>query len=183
MVERAFLGDPAAQDELTHEEWDLPGGSMLPPLRSEFPDEGFVSQEAPSAPDLSSAQHAPQASAAAEPEPAASPALPAELARFSPDLSEALPLLYPETPDQQLAGSEGSSEDEDRTLLLTDEDVERIARRVRVPPPLPRPVDLDDPITLERLALNLYGHVRGMLRSELLVDRERSGVLTEFHQE
>ncbi|MGC5661150.1 eCIS core domain-containing protein [Micromonospora sp. WMMD723] len=43
-----------------------------------------------------------------------------------------------------------------------------------------RPVDLENPDDLEELAGRLYGRLRGRLRQELLVDRERSGRLTQF---
>jgi hypothetical protein len=36
------------------------------------------------------------------------------------------------------------------------------------------PIDLDD------LARRVYGQVRTQLRSELLIDRERAGLLTDF---
>ncbi|MFJ3977816.1 DUF4157 domain-containing protein [Streptomyces sp. NPDC090021] len=42
------------------------------------------------------------------------------------------------------------------------------------------PPHLDDDIYLERLAGRLYGHIRTRLRQELLVDRERSGRLTDL---
>ncbi|WP_422753517.1 eCIS core domain-containing protein [Micromonospora sp. WMMD708] len=51
----------------------------------------------------------------------------------------------------------------------------------RVPDRSPgRPVDLENPDDLEELAGRLYGRLRGRLRQELLVDRERSGRLTQF---
>lgn len=40
--------------------------------------------------------------------------------------------------------------------------------------------DLADPHVLDDLATRLYGRLRSRLRTELLVDRERSGMLTDF---
>jgi hypothetical protein len=43
-----------------------------------------------------------------------------------------------------------------------------------------RPVGLDDPIALDELAARLYQRLRSRLRLELIVDRERAGLLTDF---
>jgi hypothetical protein len=43
-----------------------------------------------------------------------------------------------------------------------------------------RPVGLDDPIALDELAARLYQRLRSRLRLELIVDRERAGMLTDF---
>jgi len=43
-----------------------------------------------------------------------------------------------------------------------------------------RHVDLDDPVDLDELATRLYGRLRSKLRLELIVDRERAGLLTDF---
>jgi hypothetical protein len=43
-----------------------------------------------------------------------------------------------------------------------------------------RAPDLDDPVELDELAVRLYGRLRSKLRFELLVDRERAGLLTDF---
>lgn len=43
-----------------------------------------------------------------------------------------------------------------------------------------RPVDLDDPTTIDELATKAYPRMRRMLRAELLVDRERAGLLADF---
>jgi hypothetical protein len=43
-----------------------------------------------------------------------------------------------------------------------------------------RPVVLDDPITIDELAMKAYPRLRRLLRAELLVDRERAGLLTDF---
>jgi len=43
-----------------------------------------------------------------------------------------------------------------------------------------RPADLDDPTSLDELARKVYPRLRGMLRGELLTDRERSGLLADF---
>jgi len=42
------------------------------------------------------------------------------------------------------------------------------------------PADLDDPVELDELAAKLYRRLRSMLRLELIVDRERAGLLTDF---
>jgi Domain of unknown function (DUF4157) len=43
-----------------------------------------------------------------------------------------------------------------------------------------RPVGLDDPIALDELATRLYQRLRSRLRLELIVDRERAGLLSDF---
>ena len=43
-----------------------------------------------------------------------------------------------------------------------------------------RHVDMDDPVDLDELVTRLYGRLRSKLRLELMVDRERSGLLTDF---
>jgi hypothetical protein len=43
-----------------------------------------------------------------------------------------------------------------------------------------RHLDLDDPIGLDELAAMLYGRLRSKLRLELIIDRERAGLLTDF---
>jgi hypothetical protein len=47
-------------------------------------------------------------------------------------------------------------------------------------PDPPAPPDLDDQGTLDDLATKLFGRIRSRLRRELLVDRERTGRLTDF---
>jgi hypothetical protein len=43
-----------------------------------------------------------------------------------------------------------------------------------------RPVNLDNVLDMEELAVKLYHRLRGLLRGELIVDRERAGLLTDF---
>jgi hypothetical protein len=43
-----------------------------------------------------------------------------------------------------------------------------------------RPVGLDDPLGLDQLAAELYPRLRSRLRLELIVDRERAGLLTDW---
>lgn len=43
-----------------------------------------------------------------------------------------------------------------------------------------RPADLDDPASLDELAAKVYPRLRGMVRAELLVDRERAGLLADM---
>jgi hypothetical protein len=43
-----------------------------------------------------------------------------------------------------------------------------------------RPAALDDPVELDELATKLYRRLRSKLRLELIVDRERAGLLTDF---
>ena len=50
-----------------------------------------------------------------------------------------------------------------------------VAGNARAGDPSPRP-----PIDLDDLARRVYGQVRTQLRSELLIDRERAGLLTDF---
>ncbi|HEX4705443.1 MAG TPA: DUF4157 domain-containing protein [Pseudonocardiaceae bacterium] len=43
-----------------------------------------------------------------------------------------------------------------------------------------RPANLDDVLDMEELAVKVYHRLRGLLRMELIVDRERAGLLTDF---
>jgi hypothetical protein len=90
-----------------------------------------------------------------------------------------VPLAYPE-----LAALEDETDDGDASVdvaaSISEDELGWIAEQVRASIPFPL-VNFNDPILLEGLALNLYDRLRRMLRSELIVDRERSGVLTEFH--
>jgi hypothetical protein len=43
-----------------------------------------------------------------------------------------------------------------------------------------RPANLDDPVSLDELSTKVYQRLRGMLRAELLVDRERAGLLADI---
>lgn len=43
-----------------------------------------------------------------------------------------------------------------------------------------RLLDMDNPVELDELATRIYGRLRSKLRLELIVDRERAGLLTDF---
>jgi hypothetical protein len=43
-----------------------------------------------------------------------------------------------------------------------------------------RLLDLDDQVELDELANRIYHRLRSRLRLELIVDRERAGLLTDF---
>jgi hypothetical protein len=43
-----------------------------------------------------------------------------------------------------------------------------------------RPANLDNVLDMEELAVKVYQRLRGLLRGELIVDRERAGLLTDF---
>ena len=60
------------------------------------------------------------------------------------------------------------------TLRRLDEAVNLLRERESEPAP-----DLDDPRTLDELAGKLYRYVRSRLRAELIVDRERAGLLAD----
>jgi hypothetical protein len=84
-----------------------------------------------------------------------------------------------ETPSGPGAGRpEGSSrpaldEIDEATLARL---AERIGARLVV-----SPVDTRSPELLDQLAFRLYGRLRSRMRRELISDRERVGLLTEFH--
>jgi len=176
-VERGFQ-----EGGLTPDEWDAGLASLVgAPALSWTPDDGFVHHA-----------HSPgevQRKPRFEPEPDA--AAPAALGAEAPSGDAGLfgdsatnPLAYPpellNEPGPGQPGEEGG-----RPFELTEELLGEIAARL---PASERPAgfagpDFNDPRTLDALAVNLYPHLRGLLRGELIVDRERSGVLTEFHQE
>jgi hypothetical protein len=92
--------------------------------------------------------------------------------------AEPIPLQYPleqdvPSPAPSEPAAAGPSE-------LSDDDVARIA--ARLPSMAAQPgLDPQDPGLLDVLAVGLYSRIRTRLRSELITDRERAGVLTEFH--
>jgi hypothetical protein len=63
---------------------------------------------------------------------------------------------------------------------LSEDEMARVAERVYAGLVVPT-VDPKDPDLLDALAAGLYGRLRTSLRGELIVDRERAGLLTEFH--
>jgi hypothetical protein len=88
------------------------------------------------------------------------------------------PLQFPQDRDE--AEVEESGETGQGQQPLSEEEINRVAERVRAGIMTPR-LDLEDPEMLDALARGLYGRLRSSLRSELISDRERSGMLTEFH--
>jgi hypothetical protein len=44
-----------------------------------------------------------------------------------------------------------------------------------------QPADLNDPLSLDELAGRLFGRLRRLLRADLLIDRERAGLLADAH--
>jgi len=176
LVERAFRGEPVPDDwSHTFEQFtDVP-------MHSWSAESGFV-RDQPTTGAGPVVQRRPlfEAASPAElpPETVAAPGVP-ELV----DTSQARELVYATAGNTGSEPSHGEPEPPtSMALRLDDDDLEAVAARVREGLVVPA-LDVDDPITLERLAHNLYGHVRGLLRQELLVDRERSGVLTEFQEE
>jgi hypothetical protein len=75
-----------------------------------------------------------------------------------PDVDEPIPAQQEWVVDQELA------ERRDRLLALCAQ----------------RPANLDNVLDMEELAVKLYHRLRGLLRGELIVDRERAGLLTDF---
>jgi uncharacterized protein DUF4157 len=93
-----------------------------------------------------------------------------------------VPLAYPDadrvSADPAPAQTSVSRSPDER--VLSDDEVSRVADRVRSGLVFPE-LDPKDPDLLDVLAAGLYGRLRTSLRSELIADRERAGVLTEFH--
>lgn len=175
-VERGFQ-----EGGLTRDEWDAGLASLVgAPAVSWTPQDGFVHAHSPG-----EVQRKPRF----EPEPDA--VAPADLSTAARSGNEGLfgdsattPLSYP--PEIFNEPGPGQTRDEGgQPFVLTDELLEVIAARLPSSPGSSgAPVlNINDPTVLDALALNLYPHLRAMLRGELIVDRERSGVLTEFHQE
>jgi hypothetical protein len=93
---------------------------------------------------------------------------------------EPLPLYYPGEPASDGAPArQDQAADLPTVAELTDQVVAAVGDRFRAAPAAwinPR-----DPELLDALAVGLYGRLRGRLRGELMADRERAGLLTEFH--
>lgn len=184
LLEQAFRGEPVAADwdgsmqELTGaptRSWTLEGGFVgVPP--SEPPPHDPSSYASPPPQRAPISVGPPQVETSFVSEAAAPPPEPA-------DDSVTRELVYAEpsaTPGESRTEQPDSSVVWPRTL--GEDELDAIAARVR-PRVIREDLDLEDPHFLERLARDLYGHVRGMLRRELIADRERAGVLTEFHEE
>lgn len=112
-----------------------------------------------------------QAEAPVQPEPAAT-GLRAE------PIATAAPENWPDPPmaTVQPAGVEPARPEPVRVV-----DQELVERRDRLLALCAqRPANLDDVLHMEELAVKLYHRLRTMLRGELIVDRERAGLLTDF---
>jgi hypothetical protein len=93
-----------------------------------------------------------------------------------------VPLVYPEpeSPTRPDPASPTTATNPVAAYELSDADVARVTERVLTDLALPE-LDPRDPDLLDVLAAGLYGRLRTSLRSELIADRERAGLLTEFH--
>jgi hypothetical protein len=72
----------------------------------------------------------------------------------------------------------GTAAEADEREQELDELIEHSERLVKLA--ATRPADLDDAASLEELVSKLYPRLRGLLRGELLVDRERAGLLADL---
>jgi hypothetical protein len=143
---------------------DVPGGGELP---------GF----APSAFDGATRPQRARESAAPPPPP---PGLPDWFGQDDESDDSIQPLRYPEPQDEQESEAEPSPDTDHEERTLSEAEISRVATRVRAGISTPR-LDPQDPALLDALARGLYGRLRSSLRSELISDRERSGILTEFN--
>jgi hypothetical protein len=174
-VERAMRGEPTEPEELA---WPDDLGPVEGTL-AWTPETGFVHEAAlTSRAESSRPQRAPVGVPPLSSEPTGAPAYDALPLQVSSVDAEPLPLVYPadDGPGPPPTPSEIVREPRE----LTDEEIARVAGRLRttVAPPM---IDPRDPILLDTLAAGLYGRLRTQLRAELIEDRERAGMLTEFH--
>jgi hypothetical protein len=177
-VERALRGESVAPDQLA---WPAEAGPPPTPL-SWTPDTGFVTAGAPV--DVPTAPGPTQRAALAGTPVGAEAGTPAADPRDGEAHGEPepdpLPLFYPEEPvDDSLRPSGEPREAPAGVAEIADEVMARFGDRLRVAPE--PPFDPRDPEVLDALAVNLYGRLRGRLRGELIADRERAGLHTEFH--
>jgi hypothetical protein len=176
-------------------DWALPeqATASSTPFLTWTPDQGFSTHGNGSAvdgwtePDLAPPSWAPTQRAPSAPAAVVTgggdgdgPVVRSELSALPEPEPESVPLMYPADlgPEPATAASEPSPAPTAQ-LELTDELLATIAGRLRVVPP--PPLDTDDPALLDVLATGLYPRLRRRLRSELLQDRERTGLLTELH--
>jgi hypothetical protein len=143
------------------------------------PQHGFRAE--PSPPPVQRAEAAPGTEVGVA---STEPALPGPLG------SDGQPLTYPVVADAASPGPEetqsgpGAGRPEGSSRPAFDEIdeatlarlAERIGARLVV-----SPVDTRSPELLDQLAFRLYGRLRSRMRRELISDRERVGLLTEFH--
>jgi hypothetical protein len=172
-TQRWFLGSAAA----------VPA-QVLPP--------GAAAARPPRAPVMRHLQLAPAASEAAEISPAFLPVNPAgELGVQRQPAGAAAPSTvtgpastqwHAAYPASMLASMIEETEGPDASDVAIDDGHDRIAElRTRIAELADRRhIDPDDPVGLDELAAKLYGRLRSKLRLELIVDRERAGLLTDF---
>lgn len=174
-IERAFRGE-----SVEPEEWEAAVGPLAgAPFLSWTADEGFVSAVPPRA-GAAGIQRKPQYEEEAPAAESRTPVLPNEGSADGYEGSR--DMVFPDTaPLDSARDEEDASRQVEVREPMTVTEMESIASRVREMMVFPPRIDLNDPDLLEGLALNLYDRMRGLMRVELIVDRERSGALTEFH--
>ena len=175
-------GDDAAtardiQDELvaSGHAFRMPDGSLV------FPGGGGHLPEQRAAPMQTAVaiQRAPEDQAPAEQPSTAPVAPPAFVAGSSPARTPAPPLRYAPAPIAPAAeapafASQPAPDNTPTPFAFAPANPTPVSVAAAPPQEETPPIDLDD------LARRVYGQVRTQLRSELLIDRERAGLLTDF---
>lgn len=197
----------ALEDEAAHaEQWYLSGGSSPLPRLAHLPVAALLAARAsgagPSAADgldeatAAGVQRLPlgqllgkvlpggsTATPGPDPDPASAPSLPGvETAASSGGEAAGPPAIIDAGADgrpadslaqlvAEVAGDEASREALQELLAYAPRLAQLCAER---------PPDLDDPVSLDELSTKVYQRLRGLLRAELLVDRERAGLLADI---
>jgi hypothetical protein len=147
-------------------------GDSLPPQLAEWLD---TVRE----PAAAGVQRQPDGVAPDEAAPAMAPSLPAPLSPATPEPAPAPApgtAMLPATPSPPPPVTEAAAQQvqhEQLSGLIAN--AERLTEMCAQ-----RPADLDDPVSLDELSTKVYQRLRGMLRGELLVDRERAGLLADI---
>ncbi len=174
-VERHVAGETVRAADL-----EFPAGLEPDPaaLVTWSPEAGF--RGGPTSASPASAQHA-SLVPSASPEPLSAlvdPVDPGPATAALEEESPSQPLVYPEDPPPAPTPPAAPAPMDHQALSETVAGL--VADRLQVDLPAAR-INPRDPELLDQLARGLYGRLRTQLRAELLADRERVGMLTEFH--
>jgi len=171
----ASTSDGVQRQPLTDLSWTAPDEMLAqfasqteaPPTTLEPPDSGpIMINPTPASQPIPTQLMAPQLMPT---QPMAPQLLPTQLMQMQLLQSELLQAEPPDVPEPSPS---------QQAWVVDQELVERRDRLLALC--AQRPANLDNVLDMEELAVKLYHRLRGLLRGELIVDRERAGLLTDF---
>ncbi len=163
----SHAGHPVHPRHPEHMQQSWTAGDSLPPQLAEWLD----TAREPAAtgvqrqPDAAALAPAPPAPPPVTPEPASAPALGTAIPPSAPGPA-------PEAATQNAQNAHSAQHEQLSELVANAARLTELCAQ--------RPANLDDPVSLDELSTKVYQRMRGMLRGELLVDRERAGLLADI---